>query len=40
MLGILGSKRMEYSRMMSLVDYLGGIVTRQMVTWEEEDRGG
>jgi heat-inducible transcriptional repressor len=35
-LGILGSKRMEYSRMMSLVDYLSGIVTRQMLTWEEE----
>ena len=38
-LGILGSKRMEYSRMMSLVDYLGGIVTRQMATWEEEGGG-
>jgi heat-inducible transcriptional repressor len=39
-LGILGSKRMEYSRMMSLVDYLGDIVSRQMATWEKEDRGG
>jgi len=39
-LGILGSKRMEYSRMMSLVDYLGDIVSRQMATWEQEDRGG
>ncbi|OGS57123.1 MAG: heat-inducible transcription repressor HrcA [Elusimicrobia bacterium RIFOXYB2_FULL_62_6] len=39
-LGILGSKRMEYSRMMSLVDYLGDIVSRQMASWEEEDRSG
>jgi len=39
-LGILGSKRMEYSRMMSLVDYLGDIVSRQMASWEQEDRGG
>jgi heat-inducible transcriptional repressor len=39
-LGILGSKRMEYSRMMGLVDYLGDIVSRQMASWEEEDRGG
>ena len=36
-LGILGSKRMEYSRMMSLVDYMSGIVTRQLSSWEEED---
>jgi transcriptional regulator of heat shock response len=35
-LGILGSKRMEYSRMMSLVDCLSDIITRQMATWEEE----
>jgi len=39
-LGILGSKRMEYSRMMSLVDYLSGIVSRKLCAWEEEDRGG
>lgn len=38
-LGILGSKRMEYSRMMSLVDCLSDIVTRQMATWEEESFG-
>lgn len=39
-LGVLGSKRMEYSRMMSLVDYLGDIVSRQMAGWEQEDAGG
>ncbi len=39
-LGILGSKRMEYSRMMSLVDCLSDIVTRQMATWEEDSFGG
>ncbi|HAM36961.1 MAG TPA: heat-inducible transcription repressor HrcA [Elusimicrobia bacterium] len=38
-LGILGSKRMEYSRMMSLVDYMGDIVSRQLCGWEQEDRG-
>lgn len=36
-LGILGSKRMEYSRMMSLVDYLGDVVSRQLQSWQEED---
>jgi heat-inducible transcriptional repressor len=36
-LGILGSKRMEYSRMISLVDYLSGVVTRKMHDWESED---
>ena len=39
-LGILGSKRMEYSRMMSLVEYLSGIVSRKITGWEEEDRDG
>ena len=34
-LGILGSKRMEYSRMMGLVDFLGGIVSRKLMDWEE-----
>jgi len=38
-LGILGSKRMEYSHMMSLVDCLSEIVSRRMATWEEEERG-
>ena len=35
-LGIIGSKRMEYSKMMSLVDYLSDVVSRQMKTWDEE----
>ena len=34
-LGILGSKRMEYSRMMSLVEYLSGLVSRKLMYWEE-----
>ncbi|MDD5657510.1 MAG: heat-inducible transcriptional repressor HrcA [Elusimicrobia bacterium] len=36
-LGVLGSKRMEYSRMMSLVNYMGELVSRQLATWEEEE---
>jgi heat-inducible transcriptional repressor len=36
-LGILGSKRMEYSRMMGLVDYVGRLVENQLERWEEED---
>lgn len=36
-LGILGSKRMEYSRMMSLVDYVSRLVTRTLESWDEED---
>jgi heat-inducible transcriptional repressor len=36
-LGILGSKRMEYSRMMGLVDYVGDLVSRQLSDWEQED---
>ncbi|MFA6317424.1 MAG: heat-inducible transcriptional repressor HrcA [Elusimicrobiota bacterium] len=41
-LGILGSKRMEYSRMLGLVDYISTLVTREMRTWtgEEEDSHG
>ena len=35
-LGILGSKRMEYSRMMGLVDYLSGMVTLKLKDWETE----
>jgi heat-inducible transcriptional repressor len=34
-LGILGSKRMEYSRMMSLVDYLSTVVTRKLQGWDD-----
>ncbi|OGR84612.1 MAG: heat-inducible transcription repressor HrcA [Elusimicrobia bacterium RIFCSPHIGHO2_02_FULL_57_9] len=36
-LGILGSKRMEYSRMMSLVEYLSGLVSLKLRTWDLED---
>ncbi|MBI5623874.1 MAG: heat-inducible transcription repressor HrcA [Elusimicrobia bacterium] len=41
-LGILGSKRMEYSRMLGLVDYVGSLVTREMQSWtgEDEERHG
>lgn len=35
-LGILGSKRMEYPRMMALVSYMSDVVTRELHTWEEE----
>ena len=36
-LGILGSKRMEYSRMMGLVDYLSGMVTLKLKDWETDE---
>jgi heat-inducible transcriptional repressor len=36
-LGILGSKRMEYSRMMGLVDYVGRLVETRLQEWDEED---
>lgn len=36
-LGILGSKRMEYSRMMGLVDYIGSLVESRLQEWDEED---
>ncbi|MDE2293086.1 MAG: heat-inducible transcription repressor HrcA [Elusimicrobia bacterium] len=35
-LGILGPKRMEYDRMMSLVQYLGGLLSRSLETWDSE----
>lgn len=35
-LGILGSKRMEYSRMMSLVEYFSEVVSRRLKSWEEQ----
>ncbi|MBI5630053.1 MAG: heat-inducible transcription repressor HrcA [Elusimicrobia bacterium] len=35
-LGILGSKRMEYSRMMSLVEYMSDIVSRKIQSWDVE----
>ena len=36
-LGVLGSKRMEYSRMMGLVDYVGGLVEARLREWDLED---
>lgn len=36
-LGILGSKRMEYSRMMGLVDYVGRLVEGRLQEWDQED---
>lgn len=38
-LGILGSKRMEYDKMMSLVDTVSGIVTSRLIDWQEKDLG-
>lgn len=37
-LGILGTKRMEYSRMMGLVEHVSGIVTRALEEWDGEAR--
>ncbi|MFH1724610.1 MAG: heat-inducible transcriptional repressor HrcA [Elusimicrobiota bacterium] len=39
-LGILGTKRMEYSRMMSLVDYMGRLVSKTLEFWDEDERCG
>jgi transcriptional regulator of heat shock response len=36
-LGVLGSKRMEYSKMMGLVDYVGHLVEARLREWDEED---
>lgn len=36
-LGIIGSKRMDYSRMMSLVDYLSELVSLRLSSWEGEE---
>lgn len=36
-LGIIGPKRMEYERMMSLVQYMGGLLSRSLAAWEPED---
>jgi len=38
-LGILGPKRMEYDRMMSLVDYVSQMVSRTLESWERTDAG-
>ncbi|MBI4371322.1 MAG: heat-inducible transcription repressor HrcA [Elusimicrobia bacterium] len=35
-LGVLGSKRMEYSRMIGLVDYVGRLVEERLREWDEE----
>lgn len=38
-LGVLGSKRMEYSKMMGLVDYVSGLVEERLRSWDEEEEG-
>lgn len=38
-LGVLGTKRMEYSRMMALVESMGDIVSRRLMSWEEDEDG-
>ncbi len=35
-LGILGTKRMAYPRMMSLLSYLGDLVSQKLEGWDEE----
>ncbi|MBI5201562.1 MAG: heat-inducible transcription repressor HrcA [Elusimicrobia bacterium] len=37
-LGILGTKRMEYSRMMGLVNHVSSIVTKALEEWTEDGR--
>ena len=39
-LGIMGSKRMEYSKMLGLVDWMSEMVSRKLASWENEDDGG
>ncbi|MFI5361713.1 MAG: heat-inducible transcriptional repressor HrcA [Elusimicrobiota bacterium] len=36
-LGVLGSKRMEYSKVMGLVDYVGRLVEARLNEWDLED---
>jgi heat-inducible transcriptional repressor len=36
LLGVLGSKRMEYSRVMSLVEHMGSVVSRSLEEWDVE----
>ena len=36
-LGVLGSKRMEYSKVMGLVDYVGRLVEARLKEWDLED---
>jgi len=37
-LGILGTKRMEYSRMMGLVDHISRVVTKTLEGFGEDPR--
>lgn len=37
-LGVIGSKRMEYSKMMGLVDYVGRLVEARLAEWDKEDK--
>lgn len=39
LLGVLGPKRMEYSRMMGLVDYMSEIVSRSLEEFADEKEG-
>lgn len=36
-LGVLGSKRMEYSKMIGLVDYVGRLVEARLQEWDSEE---
>ena len=36
-LGVIGSKRMEYSKMMGLVDYVGRLVEARLQEWDKEE---
>jgi heat-inducible transcriptional repressor len=38
-LGVIGSKRMEYSRMMGLVDFVGRLVETRLNEWDIETKG-
>ncbi|MEK7388622.1 MAG: heat-inducible transcriptional repressor HrcA [Elusimicrobiota bacterium] len=38
-LGVIGSKRMEYSRMISLVDFVGRLVETRLKEWDMEEGG-
>ncbi|MCR4293943.1 MAG: heat-inducible transcriptional repressor HrcA [Elusimicrobia bacterium] len=38
-LGVIGSKRMEYSRMMGLVDFVGRLVETRLNEWDMETKG-
>jgi heat-inducible transcriptional repressor len=38
-LGVIGSKRMEYSRMIGLVDFVGRLVETRLKEWDIETHG-